>query len=142
MLSEETRQAIRDLTTTAYNNARSKGFHDHGDLVHQRVYANLSGNIPEEYAQAQRDLIGNRLMLIVGEVAEAHEELRKGKPFHEVYYALDRPEKPEGFPTELADIAIRLFDLCGELGIDLADAIDMKMTANAKRPAMHGGKRF
>lgn len=48
--------------------------------------------------------------------------------------------KPEGVPTELADVVIRVFDLAGWLGIDLASAIREKMRFNKTRPYRHGGK--
>lgn len=48
--------------------------------------------------------------------------------------------KPEGLPSELADIAIRVFDLAGAMGIDLQGAIVEKMAFNATRPHRHGGR--
>lgn len=49
--------------------------------------------------------------------------------------------KPEGIPTELADIIIRVLDLCGAEGIDIEGAISDKMAFNAQRPWRYGGKR-
>ncbi len=43
-------------------------------------------------------------------------------------------------PFELADIVIRVFDMCGHYGIDLESAIREKMEYNKKRPYKHGGK--
>ena len=48
--------------------------------------------------------------------------------------------KPCGLPTEAAHVAIRLFDLCGALGIDLEKAIVEKMKYNATRSVRHGNK--
>ena len=67
--------------------------------------------------------ISCRLMLIVGEVAEAQEALRNNDP--------------DNFAEELADIAIRLFDLAGGLGVDLETEINNKMAKNLKRPYKH-----
>jgi len=50
--------------------------------------------------------------------------------------------KPEGIPIELADVVIRIFDLCGYYNIDLEHAIEEKMTYNKTRPHKHGGKRI
>lgn len=72
------------------------------------------------------NLIPTRLMLIVTEVAEAMEDYRKGRMDH--------------FPEELADVAIRLFDLAGHLEIDLEAAIERKHEYNLSRPYKHGGK--
>ena len=48
--------------------------------------------------------------------------------------------KPEGFASELADVVIRVADVCGRLGLDLEAAVVEKMTYNATRPRRHGGK--
>lgn len=66
----------------------------------------------------------SRLALIHSEVSEAAEAYRKG----------DEAE----FKEELADIAIRLADMCGGMGIDLEMEITRKMAINAKRPYLHG----
>lgn len=68
--------------------------------------------------------ISTLLMLIVGEVAEAQEGLRNNDT--------------DNFKEELADIAIRLADMCGGLGIDLQKEIINKMKINADRPYKHG----
>lgn len=80
-----------------------------------------------------------RLMLIVSELAEACEELRKGHTADEVYF---KDGKPEGFPIEMADAVIRIGDLCAEHKADLEDAIRVKLEFNKTRPFMHGGRRF
>ena len=51
--------------------------------------------------------------LINTEVAEMVEELRSGHEVEEIYFNLKIPTKPEGFPVELADYAIRCADLAG-----------------------------
>jgi len=50
--------------------------------------------------------------------------------------------KPEGIPTELADIVIRVMDYCGHEGIDLEKAILEKHEYNKTRPFKHGGKKI
>lgn len=106
-----------------------------------------------------RDLDG-LLMLVVSEASEALEEWRNGHDVNEEYFpgagmhgpvANSRAEalvwagsygwKPEGIPSELADIVIRVADMCGYYGIDLAEAIETKMAYNAGRSYRHGGKR-
>lgn len=44
------------------------------------------------------------------------------------------------FEDELADVAIRLFDLCGGLNVDLEKHIDLKMKYNSMRGYKHGKK--
>ena len=86
------------------------------------------------------------LGLIMTEVAEAIEEVRNGSgvnPYYTTYYT-ERGEalsKPEGLPSELADVVIRAFDVADIFGIDLAFFIDEKLSFNAQRGYRHGGKR-
>jgi NTP pyrophosphatase (non-canonical NTP hydrolase) len=82
---------------------------------------------------------GELIALIHSEASEALEDHRNGRGFREIYYEGD---KPCGIPTELADVVIRIFDLCGYLGIDLEEAIRIKMAYNATRPQRHGGKKL
>ena len=68
--------------------------------------------------------IGEALMLIVTELAEAMEA--------------HRIQDQENFKEEIADSFIRLLDLCGGLGIDIEEEICKKSTKNKKRPYKHG----
>ncbi len=78
------------------------------------------------------------LMLIVSELAEALEEYRDGRAPTDT--VIGKNGKPEGFAIEVADAVIRIADMCGYLGIDLADAIETKHAFNRTRPHRHGGK--
>jgi len=103
---------IKQLCDIAHGLAVAKGFYDPVPSVDQR------------------------LMMIVTEIAEAHEELRSG---HSVTHTYTRADgKPEGFAYELADAVIRICDLAGHLGIDLESAIEEKHKFNATRPMKHG----
>jgi hypothetical protein len=104
---------------------------------------------------------GESIALMHSELSEALEDYRSGKGFNEVWYEYNHPTyktpfteltptieingkiligKPCGIPSELADTVIRIFDACGDLGINLQAAIDGKMRYNATRPVRHGGK--
>jgi NTP pyrophosphatase (non-canonical NTP hydrolase) len=72
--------------------------------------------------------VGTLLALIHSEVSEALESDRKGDS--------------ENFAEELADVCIRIFDLCGSKGIDLEAAIYKKMERNKGRSYKHGGKAY
>ena len=68
--------------------------------------------------------IGEALMLVVTEIAEAMEGYRH--------------QDEDNFREEIADAFIRLFDFCGGMKIDIADDIEKKSNINKKRPYKHG----
>lgn len=104
------------------------------------------------------------LMLIVSELAEAMEALRKDhfankEAVAELYHDMEIHKYDEefnivagpwkdnfetfiksSFEDEIADVAIRLFDLCGGLGVDLAKHVELKMMYNSMRGYKHGKK--
>lgn len=100
---------------------------------------------------AEDRTFGDRIALCHSELSEALEEFRNGHHLTEVYYEHSNEcktqsfqcicnPKPEGVPIELADVIIRLMDMAEADGIDLADAIAIKVRYNATRPFRHGGK--
>lgn len=78
--------------------------------------------------------------LVMTEAAEAIEELRKGNKPHRTYYNPDKPYKPEGVPSELADIVIRCLDIADMFAIDLGWRVAEKLEYNSSRGYRHGGK--
>lgn len=76
------------------------------------------------------------LCLIHSEVSEALDEFRQNRGPH----YLGEGGKPEGIAVELADVVIRIADLCGQYGWDLEEAIVEKLAYNSTRPYRHGGK--
>jgi NTP pyrophosphatase (non-canonical NTP hydrolase) len=105
---------LRDIQERAFRNAVNKGFYDPPQTV------------------------GERLCLVHSEVSEALEYHRDGK----MEMTVRADGKPEGFPSELADIVIRVCDLASFLSIDLESAVVAKMAYNETRPHRHGGKRL
>lgn len=97
--------------------------------------------------------IGEKLMLIVSEVSEALEADRKGRKADLQKFNAREEDKEEfhfesdfqqtikdTFEDEIADVFIRLFDLCGGLGIDIERHIELKIKYNQTRPYKHGKK--
>ena len=82
---------------------------------------------------------GELLMLVVTEVAEVMVEYRNGRLMRETY--VNEKGKMCGIPSELADIVIRVMDICGYYEIDLEQAIAEKHEYNKSRPYKHGGKK-
>lgn len=86
--------------------------------------------------------LGERLMLIVSELAEGFEGARKN-------LMDDHLPHRRMIEVELADALIRIFDFAGEHGYDLEGAYREKLAYNAKRAdhkpenrAAEGGKKF
>jgi NTP pyrophosphatase (non-canonical NTP hydrolase) len=105
---------INELCKECHTNAEAKGFWEDIKEIYLEGYAERHFN----------NAVATRLALIHSEVSEALEAIRNG----------DR----ENFKEELADIVIRVFDLCGGLGIDLECEIEKKMEKNRNRPFKHG----
>lgn len=94
---------------------------------------------------------GTLLMLIVSELSEALEADRKKKLCERTPEALlnmyvtdeyftEMFEKlvKDTFQDEIADVFIRLLDLCGKLNIDIDTHIKLKMKYNLSREYKHG----
>lgn len=124
---------IKEISKQINDNAHAKGFWDKGV------------DVPE------------KLMLVVSELSEAMEADRidkymkmhlDGAPAFQTdapYHAFEGSFKEcvkDTFEDELADAAIRIFDLAYEMGIDLSWHIEQKVRYNAGRPKMHGGKKY
>lgn len=145
--------SIRKLQERCGKAAEAKGFHDDRPKPFQDVEGHIT-------YPGLTDWQGNKLMLIVSEVAEAQDELRKGHAADETYYTLPGVAgtypstkaargghhgpsvnpKPEGVPSELADVVIRVLDFCHTEGIDLQSIIEEKLAYNASRERLHGKK--
>ena len=106
--------------------------------------ANKNGwhdDYPEDDKEKERLWIAVKAGLIAAEAHEAIEELRKGHdPDHQ--YKSHNGTKSEGFLVELADVVIRVMDLCWVLDLDIESAVMRKLRDNDKRGRRHGGKKL
>jgi len=106
---------------------REKGFWDAMDIsVSQVSCVDSDGSSVKATKDA---FIAQKVGLIAGEAFEAVEAMRKNN------YGI---EKKDSFEDELADVFIRVCDLCGELNIDIEKQIKWKLNYNASRGAKHG----
>lgn len=111
--------------------------------------------------EALRNFLVTQVALVVTEAAEAVEEIRSGHAADETWYsrpampakfAIDfatesealtawkaqTPGKPEGFPSEIADVVIRCFHIAARSHFSLGQAIAEKLAYNATRGLKHG----
>lgn len=99
---------LNDVCKVCYHASFNKGF-----------YADVEFNF------------GEKIALIHSELSEALEADRKG-------LSSDHLPGRTGVEEELADAAIRIFDLAGFLDIQLGTVIREKLEFNAQRPYKHG----
>ena len=83
---------------------------------------------------------GTLIALCHSELSEALEENRNGHDINELY--ISETGKLEGVPSELADVVIRVMDICEYYDIDLEATIIQKHEYNKSRSFKHGGKQF
>jgi NTP pyrophosphatase (non-canonical NTP hydrolase) len=117
-MSKSINDHIREIHATAVE----KGWWSDSDI------AAVRGGDPRHIAAS--------LCLIHSEVSEALECVRDG----DMVTTSRFDGKPEGFPSELADVVIRSFDLAGAMGIDLEHEVELKAAFNRTRKVRHGGK--
>ncbi|RLD64906.1 MAG: hypothetical protein DRI84_07925 [Bacteroidetes bacterium] len=107
---------IKELANKCHADAKSLGWYDDG--------------------KTKSDL--ETLMMVVTEVSEAVDEIRK--PDAKVRYI--KNGKPEGYGVEIADTIIRLLDYCSYKDINIESIILEKLKYNLTRGYRHGDKKF
>ena len=113
------KKTISEWQKEVYAVAKEKGWHDIGK--------------DKSFAEC--------VVLVHAELSEAIEEYRK--PNLEKGFLYYSPKgKPEGISIELADVAIRVFDMCEQFDIDLEKAIEIKNEYNKTRSYRHGNKKI
>lgn len=131
--------SVRELVHRAHATARSKGWHDNALRADElaQTHSEATAILRDVLQGAEADRFGALVALIHSEASEALEAYRdRGLDA----WAREKDGKPEGVAAELADIVIRIGDVCGLYGIDLDAAIRQKMAFNETRPHRHGGK--
>lgn len=114
----------------------------------QQIY---EGNKQRGFNVAKEN-VGQTLMLVVSELAEALEADRKNKHAEMDAFEFRSEDRKcsedfkcdfkelikDSFEDEIADAIIRLFDLCGGLNIDIERHIKLKLEYNETREYKHG----
>ena len=77
------------------------------------------------------------IALIHCELSEALQDYGNNAEIDEITY----DNKPDGIPIELADVILRVLDLCGHYNIDIGAALIKKYKYNLTRPYRHGDKK-
>lgn len=114
--------ALNELSKSAYDNAKAKGFHDKdGDIVsdYARWTANLHGEVSELWEAARKNAL--------------FDSCDKHQSMMDLFQDSLTCEE-----EELADIIIRVLDTAGAREINIGRAVLLKMAYNATRPHMHG----
>jgi NTP pyrophosphatase (non-canonical NTP hydrolase) len=145
---------IKQLIKEAHENAVEKGFYD----CHSKESSCFRGHVNalckncNGTGKDQNRNIGEMLMLIVSELGEVLEAHRKGRfckvenidlyldlitEEREHYFKYFESGIKDTFEDEIADVFIRLFDLCGYLNLDIEKHIHAKMEYNKTRPYKH-----
>lgn len=123
-LEEEFKQYLN------YQDEQINGTKSFIDDVHENAKAHGWHDVERKF--------GELIALCHSELSEALEEYRNGHAPTETYYS--EGGKTEGIPAELADVIIRIYEMCGYYGIDIEKAIKEKHEYNKSRPYRHGGK--
>ena len=145
-----------DLVKKSHKTSEEKGFWKHYDSVLKKI--SKGNNFSEEEIDAVRNaFINQKMMLIVSEISEMMESLRKSKRcecdeelLKEIEQQFnDNPDLfqmrfihhiKDTFEDELADVMIRLGDLIGKMDINIEKHIELKQKFNSLREKMHGKK--
>ncbi len=113
----------------------------------------------DDHAEGDERVFPEKAMLMVTEISEAVEHWRQKRMggIQEIFIVepdggvtdvthhpnpqINKNTKPDGALVELADVLIRILDLCGRFDMNLSKAVALKMRFNELRPFRHGGKR-
>ena len=140
--------AFREMVRRSNEMAIEKGFWDK-DKRMLKFAISCGDEYMYEYIDSK--IISQKLALIASEAAESiNAQRNKGMTDKKDIERWNNEEglNPEFFSAivkdtvedELADTIIRIFDFCGEYGIDIYNHIKGKMKYNATREKKHGAK--
>lgn len=122
---KEEKMTLNEYRDAAYKNAKEHGWHN-GDRIPQML---------------------SSIALIHSELGECTEAVRRDcwcddaeVDLHELSRDEFAARVKDTVQDELADVIIRVLDLCGAFNIDIEAHVIAKMKYNEGRPYRHGGK--
>ena len=138
---------LKEYSEQAHKSAMEKGFYEDTKVIEYLM--NELSKI--EFDWLKNNAIATRLMLVSSELGESVEALRNNNLgiFNNViseFNSMDNEQFKivfestikDTFTDEIADVFIRLFDLCGFMKIDIEQSIKLKMRYNSLRENKHG----
>ena len=111
---------LNEFSDSIFKSNYKAGWWDNQDIESAKERDGL------KYNKATSTLIASKLALVHSELSEALEGMRKG-------LMDDHLDHRPMLEVELADTMIRIFDLCGFLGLDIDGAVREKYAYNQHR---------
>lgn len=134
---EMLRHALEEMRQYVDKVNRANGWHD-DDRPFAADIALLHSEVSEAY-EAYRDHGMNELVRYSSD--DGYSIVTRGDRNDYNWRTAGLVGKPEGVPSELADVLVRLIDTASRYGIDLAEEFIRKMWYNETRDYKHGGKK-
>lgn len=137
-------EALNTLQQFCADNAAASGWDELPELATRLINERIRPEFPEVANYLDSTMNSQDMQLIGDEVTEAHEELRSGRAMDEQYLngGPGKELKPEGIPSEMADVLIRILHVMGRKKVPLGTVVKGKLAYNATRGHRHGGRSF
>jgi hypothetical protein len=137
--------ALKHMMTEVETWCRAKGWADDGRTFGDEcslLHSEVSEALEAFRVHGFRRVVADPATFPYSEIVEVKEgeQYPKAKEWGSESQERTIPIKPEGVPSELADLLVRLLDTCSRHSIDLFAEWRAKMDYNAYRAYRHGNK--